>query len=77
MKKYNLSADEKDVLSDIFYHEGLRPLLKVMEQMVEEGFGRNVLTAPMNELEASRHQYEGAKRLFKMLQAEVAKSKEK
>lgn len=74
MSKFSLSEAEKDVLSDIFYHEGLKPLLKVLNLMVQD-IGSKVLSADINDVEAARREYDGAKKLYAMLAEEVRKRK--
>ena len=74
MSRFNLSADEKDVVSDIFYHEGMKPLMKIISQMVDD-MGRQVLSSSIDELEAQRREYDGAKKLYSRLVAEVQKAK--
>jgi len=75
MKKFNLTADENDVLGDIFTHEGLRPLLKTIDQMAES-MGKRVLTCNLEEIEACRLRYEGAHQLATELRSAISKAKE-
>lgn len=77
MGRFNLTADESDVLSDIFYHEGMRPFLKVISQIVEKDFGNKILSANIEDVENLRREYDGAKKLYLRLKAESEKAREK
>ena len=75
MSKYNLTADENDVLGDIFTHEGIRPFLKVVDQMAEDQ-GKQVLTCNLEDLEKHRLRYEGALKLARELRNQVTKARQ-